>query len=67
MVLGLVWAIMLKFLKIGDPDDEQALNFKDALLLWVQNKVSSYGIKVENWKTGFKDGLALCAMCVQGH
>jgi len=55
---------MLKFLRIGDPDDDQALNFKDALLLWAQNKTASYGIKVENWKNGFKDGLALCAMYV---
>jgi actinin alpha len=61
-VLGLVWACMLKFLRIGDPDDDQALNFKDALLLWAQNKTASYGIKVENWKNGFKDGLALCAI-----
>jgi hypothetical protein len=63
-VLGLVWACMLKFLRIGDPADEQALNFKDALLLWVQNKTASYGIKVDGWKNGFKDGLALCAMYV---
>lgn len=61
-VLGLVWACMLKFLRIGDPADEQALNFKDALLLWVQNKTASYGIKVDGWKNGFKDGLALCAI-----
>jgi hypothetical protein len=52
---------MLKFLKFGD--DAEALNAKDALLLWVQNKTASYAnIKVDNFKKSFKDGLALCAI-----
>jgi hypothetical protein len=60
-VLGLIWGIMLKFLKFGD--DAEALNAKDALLLWVQNKTASYAnIKVDNFKKSFKDGLALCAI-----
>lgn len=37
-VLGFVWACILKFLKFGD-DDDDSLNAKDALLMWVQNKV----------------------------
>ena len=28
-----------QFLKFGDDDDENALNAKDALLMWVKNKV----------------------------
>src|SRR3989338_8264830 len=50
-VLGLVWAIMLKFMKIGDDDDgAETLNAKDALLMWVQNKTTGYkGVEV----TGF--------------
>eukprot|EP01094_Clydonella_sp_ATCC50884_P008373 TRINITY_DN177_c0_g1_i1.p1 TRINITY_DN177_c0_g1~~TRINITY_DN177_c0_g1_i1.p1 ORF type:complete len:1232 (+),score=684.36 TRINITY_DN177_c0_g1_i1:352-3696(+) len=52
---------MLKFMRFGD--DEDAVNAKDALLLWIQNKTASYkNLKVENFKKGFKDGLALCAL-----
>lgn len=59
-ILALTWAIMLKFLKFGD--DEENLNAKDALLMWVKNKVSSYGIKVDGFGKDFHDGLALCAI-----
>lgn len=61
-ILGLVWAIMLKYLKFGDEEDGEQLNAKDALLMWVQNKTTGYGIKVENFKSHFHDGLALCAL-----
>lgn len=59
-ILGLVWSIMLKYMKFGDDDDQ--LNAKDALLLWVQNKTSSYGLKIENFGKDFKNGMALCAI-----
>jgi len=63
MVLGLLWAIMLKYMKIGDEDDGQQLNAKDALLLWVQNKTAGYrDVKIENFTTSFHDGMALAAL-----
>ncbi len=53
---------MLKYIKIGD-DDAEKLNAKDALLLWVQNKTAGYkDVNVSNFKSSFKDGLALCAV-----
>eukprot|EP01094_Clydonella_sp_ATCC50884_P008374 TRINITY_DN177_c0_g2_i1.p2 TRINITY_DN177_c0_g2~~TRINITY_DN177_c0_g2_i1.p2 ORF type:complete len:974 (+),score=573.42 TRINITY_DN177_c0_g2_i1:348-2924(+) len=52
---------MLKFMRFGD--DEDSLNAKDALLLWIQNKTATYSnLKVENFKRSFKDGLVLCAL-----
>jgi len=36
-ILALTWAIMLKFLKFGD--DTESLNAKEALIMWVKNKV----------------------------
>jgi len=69
-VLGLLWAIMLRFLKIGDDDDEGSLrlNARDALLLWCKNKCEGYANvpEFQNFKkTGkapFHTGIALCAI-----
>jgi hypothetical protein len=32
-VLGLIWAVMLRFLKFGDEDDDKS-SAKDSLLKW---------------------------------
>jgi len=62
-VLGLIFSIMAKYMKIGDEDDaSQSLNAKDALLLWIQNKVHSYGLEVTNFQSSFQSGLVLCAL-----
>jgi len=61
-VLGLIWAIVLRFTKIGD-DDEAKLNAKDALLMWIKNQVAGYqNVNVDSFKKGFENGLALCAL-----
>eukprot|EP01102_Stenamoeba_stenopodia_P022908 TRINITY_DN971_c0_g1_i1.p1 TRINITY_DN971_c0_g1~~TRINITY_DN971_c0_g1_i1.p1 ORF type:complete len:974 (+),score=372.77 TRINITY_DN971_c0_g1_i1:168-3089(+) len=60
-ILALTWAIMLKFLKFGD--DTEALNAKEALLLWVKNKIAGYeGIKADSFGKDFHDGLVLAAI-----
>jgi len=60
-ILGLVWGVMIKFMKIGDDDDQ--LNVKDALLHWAQSQVNTYpGVKVENLTTSWHDGLAFLAL-----
>jgi len=60
IMLGMLWAIMSKFLKIGDDDD---LNAQDALLMWMQNQVNEYkGVHVDNLTTSLHDGLAFCAL-----
>jgi len=62
-VLGLLWAIMSKYMKFGDDEEGGQLSARDALLLWVQNKLSTYdNVKIENFTTSFHDGLALCAL-----
>jgi Ca2+-binding EF-hand superfamily protein len=60
-VLGLIWAIMLRFLKFGD-DTDKSLDAKTALLMWVKNKVGSYGIEVNGFGKDWHNGLALCAI-----
>jgi Ca2+-binding EF-hand superfamily protein len=61
-VLGLVFQILLKFMKIGDEEGPQ-LNAKDALLMWIQNKVAGYkDVSVTNFTNSFHSGLALCAL-----
>jgi hypothetical protein len=60
IILGMLWAIMAKFLKIGDDED---LNAQDALLMWMQNQVNEYkGVHVDNLTTSFHNGLAFCAL-----
>jgi len=60
-ILALTWAIMLKFLKFGD--DTESLNAKDALILWVKNKIIGYeGIKADSFGKDFHDGLVLGAL-----
>eukprot|EP01105_Mastigella_eilhardi_P024476 TRINITY_DN6390_c1_g1_i1.p1 TRINITY_DN6390_c1_g1~~TRINITY_DN6390_c1_g1_i1.p1 ORF type:complete len:974 (-),score=347.49 TRINITY_DN6390_c1_g1_i1:92-3013(-) len=61
-VLGLLFNIMLKFLKFGDDESEQ-VNAKDALLLWVKNKTNGYeGVNIVNFTASFHNGLPLCAL-----
>lgn len=62
-ILGLIWGIMNKYMKIGDEDDGQQLSAKDALLLWAQNKTAGYkDVKIEKFGKDWHDGLALCAI-----
>jgi len=62
-ILGLVWAIMSKYIKIGDDEDGPQLSAKDALLIWCQQKTQGYeGVKIEKFGKDFHDGLALLAI-----
>ena len=63
-VMGLVYAIMVKFLKFDDDDGESSGNAQDALLRWCQfssrgfEGVSVTALTGKSWK----DGLALAAI-----
>jgi len=60
IILGMLWAIMLKFLKIGDDEE---LNAQDALLMWLQNQTLEFkNCSVVNLTSSFHNGLALCAL-----
>jgi len=63
-VLGLIWAIMYKYLKIVDDEDgSELLSAKDALLRWCQKQVVGYPeVKIDNFTNSFNNGLALCAI-----
>jgi len=59
--LAVLWAIMLKYLKFGDEND--GLDAKSSLLLWVNNQILAHGLKpVTNFTKEWHDGLALCAI-----
>lgn len=61
-VLGLVWALMMKYLKFATEDDE-SMSPKDALLRWVNLNVSGYGLpEVKNFTKSFHDGRVFCAL-----
>lgn len=60
-VLAVIWAVMLKFLKFGDDND--GLDAKSSLLLWVNNQIAGHGLKpITNFSKEWHDGLALCAI-----
>jgi len=60
-ILGLVWAIMTRFLKFTD-DEEVQLSAEEALLMWVNNQISSYGLKADNFTKSFHDGKVFAAL-----
>ncbi|XP_031561014.1 alpha-actinin-1-like [Actinia tenebrosa] len=61
MTLGMIWTIILRF-AIQDIAIEDSFA-KDGLLLWCQRKTAPYkNVKVTNFHTSFKDGLAFCAL-----
>lgn len=60
-VLGLVWGIMMRFLKFSD--DDAALSPKDSLLKWVELHTVGYPhLDIKSFTKSFNDGLALCAL-----
>lgn len=62
-VMGIVWAIMLRYMKFGDEEDDSSIDAKTALQLWVTQKTAGYnGVKIENMGKSFHNGLALCAL-----
>jgi hypothetical protein len=63
-VMGMIWAIMLKFMKLDDGEDDgtKPVAFSDALKMWIQNQVTSYGLSVDNMTKSFHDGKVFCAL-----
>eukprot|EP00457_Paulinella_chromatophora_P000332 gb/GEZN01000332.1/.p1 GENE.gb/GEZN01000332.1/~~gb/GEZN01000332.1/.p1 ORF type:complete len:1264 (+),score=321.05 gb/GEZN01000332.1/:544-4335(+) len=63
-ILGLIWAIMLKYLKLEDDEDGgPVLNFKDSLLMWLKNQTASYPqCTVKDLTKSWYDGIALCCL-----
>jgi Ca2+-binding EF-hand superfamily protein len=61
-VLGLVFAVIIKYLKL-DEDDAASADIKEALLLWLKNKTAGYSnISIENYTKSFQDGLVFNAL-----
>jgi hypothetical protein len=60
-ILGMVWVIIHKFAVSGI--SEGSASAKEGLLLWAQRNTAGYaGVKVDNFSTSWKDGLAFCAL-----
>jgi len=61
-VLGLVFAVISKYMKL-DEDDALSTDVKEALLLWLRNKTAGYAnISIDNFTKSFQDGLVFCAL-----
>ncbi|EDQ86619.1 uncharacterized protein MONBRDRAFT_33696 [Monosiga brevicollis MX1] len=63
MVMSLVWAIMMRFMRFDDDDDGEQLSAKDALLKWLQFHLKDYSqVSIQNLTKSFHDGLAFCCL-----
>jgi cofilin len=61
---GMIFKIIIKYMKLDDEDDESA-DVKEALRLWVLNKVQKYDVGDNTIKTltkPFHNGLIFCAL-----
>jgi hypothetical protein len=59
LILGLVWTLLFRFSVQSLAAD--GINAKDALLIWVQEKIDAYDVPCEDWSRSFADGRVLCA------
>jgi hypothetical protein len=77
LIQGLIWTLINFFLVEVEPDDGELvdgsgavqggggrkLTAKQRLLEWTKVIVNAYpGVDVTSWRSGFNDGLALCAL-----
>ncbi len=73
LIQGLIWTLINFFLVEVEPDEADAvitgleagrkLTPKQRILEWVKVIVNAYpGVNVQNWRSGFVDGLGLCAL-----
>nr|ODO02601.1 actin cross-linking [Cryptococcus depauperatus CBS 7855] len=62
LILGMIWTLILRFTIANIT--ESGLSARDGLLLWCQRKTSSYNpdVDIQNFKSSFADGLAICAL-----
>jgi len=61
MILGMIWSIILDYQIKGISVED--LSAKEALLLWCQKKTKGYrDVKVDNFSTSWRDGMALAAL-----
>lgn len=63
LILGTIFQIILKYMKLDDEDVAASNDVKEAMLLWLNNKTAGYNnVKIENFTKSFHDGLAFCAL-----
>ena len=62
-VFGMLFSIILKYVKLEDEDDAGGADVREALKLWFSRRTAGYkGVEIKDFKSSFNDGLALCAL-----
>jgi len=61
-IMGLVFAVILKYLRLDEDDDESG-DIREALKLWLSNKTAGYaGVEIDSLTKSFYNGLAFNAL-----
>lgn len=57
LVMGTIFQIILKYMKLDEDETSTSGDLKEALMLWLTNKVAGYNnVKIENFTKSFHDG-----------
>jgi len=63
LILGMIFQIILKYMKFDDGEEGTSGDVKEALMLWLKNKTAGYNnVLIENFTKSFHDGMAFCAL-----
>jgi hypothetical protein len=61
-IIGLLWVIMMNFLKFTEDDDGPALGVKDSLIMWFKNQIfEKENIEIKDVTKSFHDGIIIAA------
>lgn len=63
LVLGLVFQIIIKYMKFEDEEENPSGDVKEALMLWLKNRTAGYNnCNIDNFTKSFHNGLPFCAL-----
>lgn len=65
LIMALIFQIIIKYMKLDEEDNDASTDVREALILWLKNRLAGYaGVTIDekNLCKTFQDGLAFCAL-----